>query len=467
MSSSPSDTASRRIGTWVRGKYRLDAVLGEGGMAIVYAATHRNKKRFAVKMLRGDLRSTDAPRRFLREGYVANSVGHDGAVEVIDDDLADDGSAFLVMELLEGANVDMLAQRSPGRVLAPRVVLQIAYQLLDVLAAAHAKGIVHRDVKPANLFITRDGRLKVLDFGIARIREFAESMATTKTGVTLGTPCYMAPEQARGKPGLVKEPTDIWAVGATMFTLLSDTHVHEGESMQDLVITAATAKARSLATVTQAPEPLVALVDRALAFDPADRWPSATAMRDAIAELHQSLFESPMPSHVEVTDQISLLPSDPSHRIDSEEASSAPTLADNLRTQRIAGPTADVWSNKSREMSVGLSTGEPVSHPTSADQRRGRFLFAIVASFVVAAGIAATVVVMRAKRPEQPPRQAEPPTAATVTASASATPIASETAQPVASATASASSPRAKPRVPQGHPTTATPTPKPSDWDHQ
>ena len=191
---SPSAGAARRVGTWVRNKYQLDSVIGEGGMAVVYAATHRNKKRFAVKMLRSDLASTEAIRRFLREGYVANSVEHEDAVAVIDDDVADDGSAFLVMELLEGESVEQRAAQSGGR-LEPRIVLAIAHQLLDVLAAAHAKGVVHRDIKPGNLFLTRAGRVKVLDFGIARLREAHEGAQSTHTGVMMGTPSFMAPEQ--------------------------------------------------------------------------------------------------------------------------------------------------------------------------------------------------------------------------------------------------------------------------------
>src|SRR6266511_1825909 len=109
------------------------------------------------------------PPRVNREGYMANTVRHPGAVSVIDDDTTEDGASFLVMELLEGETVDSLWARSGT--LTPGDVLAITNQLLDVLAAAHAKGILHRDLKPENLFLTKDGQLKVLDFGIARLRE--------------------------------------------------------------------------------------------------------------------------------------------------------------------------------------------------------------------------------------------------------------------------------------------------------
>src|SRR5271155_852164 len=137
--------SSARVGTTLRGKYRLERVLGIGGMAVVYSATHRNQKQFAVKMLHAELSiREDIRTRFLREGYAANSLKHPGAVAVLDDDVAEDGSAFLVMELLEGEVLDRVWDKV-GRRMPARVVLAIGYQLLDVLAAAHAKGIVHRD----------------------------------------------------------------------------------------------------------------------------------------------------------------------------------------------------------------------------------------------------------------------------------------------------------------------------------
>jgi serine/threonine protein kinase len=286
------DRSSGRLGTTLRGKYRLDRVLGVGGMAVVYAATHRNLKRFAVKMLHAELSIRDDIRtRFLREGYAANSLDHPGAVAVLDDDVAEDGSAFLVMELLHGGGVDQLWEKS-GRRMSPRVVLALGYQLLDVLAVAHAKGIVHRDIKPPNIFLTEEGALKVLDFGIARVRDAVVSgMQTTGTGMLLGTPAFMAPEQAHAKSSEIDGQSDVWAAGATLFTLLSGQLVHEGENATQLLIKAATTQARSLAIVAPgAPPELVEIVDRALAFEKAARWPNAKAMRDAIRDGYQKLF---------------------------------------------------------------------------------------------------------------------------------------------------------------------------------
>src|SRR5580698_8604706 len=144
--------AQGRVGTVLRGKYRIDRVLGVGGMAVVYRATHRNQAEFAIKMLHPELSMRERLRqRFLREGLAANSVKHPGVCAVVDDDVAEDGAAFLVMELLIGTSVQALAKAS-GKKIPVQQACNILDQLLDVLAAAHEKGIIHRDIKPANLF---------------------------------------------------------------------------------------------------------------------------------------------------------------------------------------------------------------------------------------------------------------------------------------------------------------------------
>jgi serine/threonine protein kinase len=274
--------AEARVGTLLRGKYRLGRVLGVGGMAAVYEATHRNSKRFAVKVLHPELSlQTDVRVRFLREGYAATQVNHPGAVAVLDDDVSEDGSAFLVMELLEGASVDALWERSRWKMPAG-AVLAIAYQLLDILAAAHQNGIVHRDIKPDNLFVTHEGQVKVLDFGIARLKDTAQA-SVTGTGFVMGTPSFMAPEQAQGRSKEIDAQSDLWATGAVLFTLLSGQFVHEGESPQAIVVQCATEPARSLREVLPgAPTEIVQLVDSALAFKKTARWATAVAMRKGV-----------------------------------------------------------------------------------------------------------------------------------------------------------------------------------------
>jgi serine/threonine-protein kinase len=258
-----------------------------GSTAAVYAATHRNGKEFAVKMLHPELSlHSEIRARFLREGYAANALKHPGAVTVLDDDVDEDGVAFLVMELLDGETVDNLWRRS-GRRLDLDATLVIAHQLLDVLAAAHARGVVHRDIKPANLFLTRSGRLKVLDFGIARLSDASllGPGGPTQTGMMVGTPAFMAPEQAQGKVSEIDGQTDVWAVGATLFTLVSGHAVHEAGNAQQILLKAATLPAKPLADAARGVPPAIAkIVDRALAYQKAARWPSAGAMANALRD---------------------------------------------------------------------------------------------------------------------------------------------------------------------------------------
>jgi serine/threonine-protein kinase len=288
------ESARSRLGLVLRDKYRLDSILGVGGMAVVYKATHRNQAEFAIKMLHTELSVRESLRkRFLREGYAANSVKHPGVVAIVDDDVSEDGAAFLVMELLHGAPVDTLMTQSGGRLTVP-VACAILDQLLDVLSAAHEKGIVHRDVKPANLFLTTDGVLKVLDFGIARVRDaMTTGESTTGTGVLLGTPAYMAPEQARGKSTEIDARTDLWAAAATFFTLVSGRVVHAGDNAAQLLISAATAVAPSVTTVIDVPDALARVIDRALSYQPSERFSSAAEMRDALRAATSASFGAP------------------------------------------------------------------------------------------------------------------------------------------------------------------------------
>jgi eukaryotic-like serine/threonine-protein kinase len=194
--------ARARVGTTLRSKWRLDVLLGIGGMAAVYAGTHRNGSRAAVKLLHPELSTNPLVKdRFVREGLAANAVGHNGAVKVIDDDVAEDGSLFLVTELLDGETLEERRVRLGGT-LDEDETLSATEQLLDVLVAAHANGIVHRDLKPENIFLTRSGQVKILDFGIARLRELSTPTRATQTGTTMGTPAFMAPEQADLPPVL-------------------------------------------------------------------------------------------------------------------------------------------------------------------------------------------------------------------------------------------------------------------------
>ncbi len=290
----PEDAATKRarerIGKVLRDKWKLYDLLGIGGMAAVYAASHvNNGKQVAIKLLHPEVLSNpEARSRFLREGYVANKVGHPGTVQVLDDDVDDDGSVFLVMELLDGESFEARRVRS-GNVMAAIDVLKIADRVLDVLAMAHEKGIVHRDIKPDNIFLTRDGGVKLLDFGIARLRD-SMRRATMTSGGAIGTPAFMPPEQARGRWNDVGPRTDIWALGATMFTALTGHLVHEAETVNELLLAAMTKPAPPLASMLPSvPVTVSAVVDRALAHEMDARWPDARTMQSMVRMAFQSL----------------------------------------------------------------------------------------------------------------------------------------------------------------------------------
>lgn len=288
-----------RIGTSL-GKYRLVRVLGEGGMATVYEASHRNGHRVALKVLRPALSvDADVRARFLREGYAANRVDHAGAPRIHDDDVTPDGLAFLVMDLFQGSTLEALAAGAGGT-LPVEAVLAVGYHLCDVLGAAHDAGVVHRDVKPANVFVCTSGELKVLDFGIARVVDPTSGSATA-TGRMLGTPAFMSPEQAYGRRAEIDAKSDLWAAGATIFAVLTGRSVHEASSAEETLVKAATETAPAVtAVMPEVPSVLARVVDRSLARDKADRFEDARAMRQAFHAAYLELFGRPVPDTIEV-----------------------------------------------------------------------------------------------------------------------------------------------------------------------
>src|ERR1700677_732607 len=294
--------ARSRVGQTLRGKWCLDMLLGVGGMAAVSGGTHPHGSRVAVKILHPELSTNAEVRsRFTREGHAANAVGHDGAVKVIDDDMAEDGSLYLVTELLDGETLEDRRVRSGGR-LREDEVLSVADQLLDILAAAHAKGVHHRDIKPANIFLTRSGQLKVLDFGIAHLRELSAGTMATKAGSAMGTPAFMSPEQARGLWSDVDGRSDLWSVGATMWQSLTGTLVHDGRTANEELLSAMTNHAPPLASVLPDVSPAVAhLVDRALAFEREKRWLNAQRMQEGVRRAYHDRHGSPITTAPKMT----------------------------------------------------------------------------------------------------------------------------------------------------------------------
>lgn len=281
--------ARAKVGTLIGARWQLDDVIAMGGMAAVFAAKDRDGSLVAVKMLLPQFAAVGSIRkRFMREAYVANTIDHPGVVTIIADATGDDGSVYLIMELLGGESMETLLRRSGGR-LAAHDVLAFADQTLSVLSVAHAKGIIHRDLKPTNLFITPEGQIKILDFGLARFDSGAGP--ATAAGMVLGTTAYMPPEQAMGLPDQIDARSDIFTMGALMFRTLSGRYIREQLNGDDRLMAAMLEPAPALASMMpEAPAPLAALVDRALAFSRNGRFASAAEMRASVLEVYAALF---------------------------------------------------------------------------------------------------------------------------------------------------------------------------------
>ena len=288
--------ALERVGNVLNDKWTLERLVGVGGMAAVYAGRHRNGARAAVKVLHHDLaRHKEVRERFQREGYAANKVDHPGVVKVLDDDVVssgpDAGTAYLVMELLEGESLQDRLER--GSAFGEREFLDLAFEVLEVLQAAHARGVVHRDLKPENLFFAREEaepgqtRVKVLDFGLARL---LDSQTITTYGLALGTPSFMSPEQAAGRVDEIDGRTDLFALAATGFRVRAGRRIHEADSPAEVVAMMSRLPAPRIGTiVANVSAPYARVIDRALEFRREDRYEGAAAMRGdvrrALAEL--------------------------------------------------------------------------------------------------------------------------------------------------------------------------------------
>lgn len=208
------------VGVVLDGRYQVERKLGEGGMGVVYLATHVViGKRYALKVLRGEMATEkEVAERFTQEARAAASIGNEHIIEITDFGRAPDGAPYFVMELLDGKELHDLLEQNPQ--LEVNRSLRIIAQCCDALAAAHGIGIIHRDLKPENIFlITRSGNpdfVKVLDFGIAKVAR--ESGRLTRTGMIFGTPQYMSPEQAAGTD--IDSRTDIYSLGIIMYEML-------------------------------------------------------------------------------------------------------------------------------------------------------------------------------------------------------------------------------------------------------
>ncbi len=290
-----SDEQGAMAGETLAGRYRLVRLVGCGGMADVYEAVHTwTERRVAVKVLRtgrfadSDAMATPAPatmERFQAEARAAARTHHPRVVEVLDmgRDRAN-GAVFMVQEFLVGEDLRRHLRRR-GR-LPTDDALALLGPLLEALAAAHEVGVIHRDVKPENIFLEErpDGPFaRLIDFGIARIHE-AESarVAVTRTGAVLGTAGYMAPEQARGQSDLDAR-ADVWAMGVVLYEVLAGAPPFAGVNYNDVIAQVLTRRAPRLADVApEVPAPVAAAIDRCLEPDREQRHPTMRAFAAAL-----------------------------------------------------------------------------------------------------------------------------------------------------------------------------------------
>ena len=264
------------VGRTLDGRYRVESVLGEGGMGVVYLVTHAALgKRMALKVLHGDgARDETTVARFVQEAQASSAIGHPNIVDVIDFGRLADGAAYFVMELLEG---ESLTDRVKRGAIPLEQTISIAEQIASALAAAHARGIVHRDLKPDNVQLVRRGAeevVKVLDFGIAKVG--GASSKLTKTGMIFGTPHYMSPEQAAGQS--VDARADVYALGVILFEMATGTVPFDGDTFMGILSKHMFEPPPRPTNVLASTHPLEPVILRALAKKPEDRYPSMDAL---------------------------------------------------------------------------------------------------------------------------------------------------------------------------------------------
>jgi serine/threonine-protein kinase len=316
--------ATQMIGRVVD-RYRIEALLGEGGFGAVYRASHIHMHRaVALKILHA--RHAQEPgvvERFMREARAAAAAGSEHIVEVYDCGLTESGEAFLALELLDGEDLDARLGRGACSV---DETLAIAGEVLEGLAAAHAAGVIHRDLKPANIFLARAPqvpRVKLLDFGISKMLEL-DAEELTRAGTTLGTPHYMALEQFMSARD-VDARADLYALGVVMYEMVSGALPFDAESFEGMAVKLATEPPRPLGQVApHCPASFVQVVERALARDRDARFASASAMALALRSVRggaaMSAFTGTKPVPRAAAPSVALTPPTPWGAVDPSGA---------------------------------------------------------------------------------------------------------------------------------------------------
>jgi serine/threonine-protein kinase len=371
------------------GSYEIVRKIGEGGMGVVYLATHSILgRRAAVKVLLPELsRNRDMVDRFFNEARAAASIRHPGIVDIYDFGFAADGSGYIAMELLEGETLRSRLRRQ-GR-LSVESTIEIGRQIASALQAAHDKGITHRDLKPDNVFLVADPeiaeRVKLLDFGIAKLAGDNPGGPHTRTGTVMGTPLYMSPEQCRGADTLDGR-SDLYSLGCILYELLAGRPVFPKQSANDVVAHHLYFEPEPVRRHEPAvPEPLEKLIDRLLCKDPAGR-PSTAA--DVAASLERCRTSARPPTGP------------------GSSPPGAPQPEAAERTEHDASTTLSEAAGASTTLSEAAGTVRRTGAVTSAPRHSKRVLWFAGAAAVAAATAVVLYIAITPPQPAQPSRPA-------------------------------------------------------------
>jgi serine/threonine-protein kinase len=434
------------VGQVLADRYRIVRLIGEGGMGQVYEAQHVNiNKRFAIKLLRPEIVSNaEAVARFRQEAWSASSIGHDNIVSMEDFATLPSGAVYLAMEFLSGAALSDRMRQTPSLTLAE--ALDICLQVGSGLGAAHEKSIVHRDMKPENIFIAqKHGHplVKILDFGIAKVSGADGNKSLTRTGTIFGTPHYMSPEQALGKP--LDHRADIYSVGVIMYELFAGRVPFEAESFMGILtkhITTTPTPPRALAP--EMPELLETVILRAMAKEADERYQTMAELAGdlcAVAEAHAPELLVPRTSQ-----PLASISRAASVVMGAARATPLPGRPPSgLTPLRSGQPAAAAGALASGTTPVpprsGLSPlalSDTAQRPL-AEHKRGSTLWLAVGGVLVV-GVAGAVVLSTRHRPVPTPSVTPAPTRAAVVATA---PLAARTTTPAVVATAPVAKPAA------------------------
>jgi serine/threonine-protein kinase len=393
------------------GKYRIERLLGEGGMGAVAKATHLLRRApVALKFMSpAVLALQGAVERFVNEGVAASQIDSDHVVKVFDVGRMPNGAPYLVMEFLDGRDLQQILAVEGGRINDPARAVHFALQILRALQTAHASGIIHRDMKPSNCFvIDKDGEpdfVKLVDFGISKVRtdESEKASNLTRTNSALGTPLYMSPEQARS-PRDVDHRTDLYAVGAILYELLSGRTPYTAESGEytEILFKIFTTDPEPLRNLRpDVPEGLAAAIHRALIRDLNIRYKSAGEMAEALAPWADAR-SSQILTRLRGGRGRSIVPQGPAlGPFTPSGAPVAPNHGEIATANTFPGAQPDSLRSPRVPTDVGVTreTVQPSGAPSAAKKSKAPVAIAIVAAVLLIVGAAGVVVAKRVVAP--------------------------------------------------------------------